>query len=360
MQVSRTLETLRWGKEIDAADLPDHEIELLEQLGGPTLIAVPGADSTRTRVVTTLLHGNEPSGLRAVHRWLRAGRRPATDLLIFIAGVETALHPPHFGHRAMPGGRDLNRCFRAPFEGNEGALAQEVLQRLCAVAPECLVDIHNNTGHNPAYGVACRVGEAEIGLVALFADKVVHAPLELGTIVEAMIEWCPSVTVECGRSGDPVADDLAYEGLCRFLETPDLALFGHDRGLDLLVEPIRVCVASGVDLAFGDDPQAGARLTVSADIDRHNFELLPEGSTIGWIESDAPWPLDARRPDGSECSRELFAIRDGVLSTRREFIPIMMTTRPEIALSDCLFYAAREEGAELHPPVEDESTDDSD
>lgn len=357
--MGRSIKALRWGKDLAAADLPRGEIDLLEQLAGPTIIAVPGADSTRTRVVTTLLHGNEPSGLRAMHRWLLSGRRPATDVLFFIAGVQTALHAPHFGHRALPGGRDLNRCFKAPFDGAEGELAREALERLCEVEPECLVDIHNNTGHNPAYGVAFRAGEAELGLVALFADRVVHAPLELGTLVEGMIDRCPSVTVECGRSGDPGADDVALEGLTKFLELPDLALFGHDHGLALLVDPIRVCVAPGVDLAFGDAPVSDARLTISADIDRHNFELLPSESTIGWVNDGGDWPLDARAPDGRECSRELFAIRDGVLSTQRNFIPIMMTTRPDIAVSDCLFYAATESADALRPPEDAESSEPS-
>ncbi len=41
----------------------------------------------------------------------------------------------------------------------------------------------------------------------------------------------------------------------------------------------------------------------------------------------------------------MFRLREGVLETCREFIPIMMTTEPEIAKSDCLFYAAREGGS---------------
>jgi hypothetical protein len=41
----------------------------------------------------------------------------------------------------------------------------------------------------------------------------------------------------------------------------------------------------------------------------------------------------------------MFRVKDGVLETCVDFIPIMMTTKPEIAKSDCLFYAARESGA---------------
>jgi hypothetical protein len=41
----------------------------LAQLGGPTAIHITGHDTRRCRVVVTLLHGNEPSGLKAVGKY---------------------------------------------------------------------------------------------------------------------------------------------------------------------------------------------------------------------------------------------------------------------------------------------------
>jgi hypothetical protein len=339
------LQMLQWGVDLGPTTLPQSEIEFLRMLGGPTLIAVPGKDPTRTRVVTTLLHGNEPSGLRAMHRWLRAGPRPTTNVLLFIASVDTALEEPHFSYRQLPGRRDFNRCFGPSRIDSEGELAKDVLSAILAAEPECLIDLHNNTGHNPAYGVAVRLGEAELGLVALFADRVVHAPLALGTLVEATIDHCPSVTIECGRSGAPEADDIAHAGLTTLLDRDDLEMRAPDRPMRILDEPIRVCLTSDVSLAFADAAEPSAHLTISADIDRHNFELLVAGAPIGWVRGGAAWPLDARRPDGTECSHEIFHVRGGVLETRIDFIPIMMTTKPEIAKSDCLFYAARESDA---------------
>jgi hypothetical protein len=337
------LRRLRWGVDLEPDQIPDSEIDFLRALGGPTLITVPGADPSRTRVVTTLLHGNEPSGLRATHRWLRSGRGSVPNAAFFIACVDTALSEPHFSHRHLPERRDFNRCFNPPWDEPEGELAKEVLSEILALEPESLVDLHNNTGHNPAYGVAVRIGETELDLVALFADRVVHAPLALGTLVEATIEHFPSVTIECGRSGDPSADDIASEGLASYLGRGEVGPRDAAHSMAILSEPIRVCIASDVSLAFGDTGSREAQLTVSSDIDRHNFELLPSGSPIGWVHPGGEWPLDARRPDGSECSREMFRLRGSVLETCRDFIPIMMTTKPEIAKSDCLFYAVREE-----------------
>ena len=59
----------------------------LESLGGATAWLVPGRDRSRTRVVTTLLHGNEPSGFVALHDWLRSGPQPAVDSLLIVGNV---------------------------------------------------------------------------------------------------------------------------------------------------------------------------------------------------------------------------------------------------------------------------------
>ena len=51
--------------------IPSDPVAWLRQLGGPTAIRLSGRDRSRCRTVVTLLHGNEPSGVRALHGWLR-------------------------------------------------------------------------------------------------------------------------------------------------------------------------------------------------------------------------------------------------------------------------------------------------
>ena len=80
------------------------------------------------------------------------------------------------------------------------------------------------------------------------------------------------MTVECGRSGDPAADDLALLGVERLLEADGLELDGTPPFLEVVVDPVRVSVWPGVELEFGDGPGAEG-LVVSREIDRHNFEL---------------------------------------------------------------------------------------
>lgn len=339
-----------WGADLDAGRLGADVVSFLRALGGPTLLRVPGRDGGRLRAVSTLLHGNEPSGVRALHRWLSEDPVPAVDVLLFVGAVGTALALPGFAHRFLPGAIDLNRCWlpprtgeRAGEAGQERRLAERVLTRLRAESPECLVDLHNNTGHNPAYGVTPRIGAPERHLVGLWADRVVHTPLALGTLVEATCASWPSVTIECGRSGDPAADDVALAGLRRLVDAPDLALDAPPPLLEVAVDPVRVSVRPGVPLDFGDGPGEGPGLVVSREIDRHNWERVPSGTCIGWVEAGCEWPIEALGAEDADRSLELFALRDGRLETRKPMIPVMMTTHRENALADCLFYAAQPE-----------------
>jgi hypothetical protein len=319
--------------------IPARVEDFLGLLASPVLISAKGRDPRRTRIVATLLHGNEPSGLRAVHAWLRTGSVPAVNALILVAAIRTALAPPGFAHRFLPGRNDLNRCWFPPFETPAGRFAREVLRLLRESNAESLVDLHNNTGHNPPYGVGPVPGAAELHLVSFFAERFVHSPLQLGTLVEATRSDFPSVSVECGRSGDPAADASALAGLEAYLTEERLEPRPPwAKRMEVFVDPVRVSVREGMGLAFGDGPVAGADLTVARGIDRHNFERLEQGSVIGWLGPRGLWPVEAIGESSRDRSQDLFRARGGVLETRRPLTPIMMTSNRRGVLDDCLFY----------------------
>ncbi len=331
-----------WTRDALGAPPPD-PADFLRALGGPAAIRVPGRDRSRTRAVTTLLHGNEPSGLRALHAWLRRGETPAVDALLVVGNVEAALAPPGFAHRMLPGRRDLNRCFLGPFDDRDGALAREILDALAGARAEAVIDLHNNTGHNPAYGVGLDAGVPVLHLVSLFADRFVLSRLRLGALMEALA-GAPCATIEVGRSGDPAADAVALSGLERFLAR-DAVLGGEGLPLVQVLEmPMRAELRAGLRLAIGDAPDAGAELTLRADLDRHNFERVEAGTALGWCA--APFcPLVLRDESGADRSADYFALEGGRLRTTRPLVPIMITTDPEIAAVDCVFYVVRERGA---------------
>ena len=184
MAVTSMTEIAIWHNP-QADQLGATEVEFLAILGQPTCLVIPGADSSRCRFVVTLLHGNEPSGLIAVHRWLTGTRpAPAVDIYCVVMNVEAACTSPPFSWRHLPGTRDLNRCFRAPFDDIPGKQAQSLLALIHQQGPEALIDIHNTSGMGPAFGVAVFYDRQHDALVSLFAERLVITDLRLGALME--------------------------------------------------------------------------------------------------------------------------------------------------------------------------------
>ena len=313
--------------------------EFLTRLGGPTWIFLPGQDPSRTRAVTTLLHGNEPSGVRAIFQWLRSGTRPHVNLACFIGAVDAALAEPGFAHRHLPDCRDLNRCFRMPFEGREGRMAAGVLDRLRAINPEALIDFHNTSGRSPAYGVTTRLGEPQKALTALFSDHLIVTDLRLGTLMEAMEDDFPTLTAECGGAGDARSDETAMTALRSYAMAKSLWNAPHRSAqVKTFHHPIRVSLEAGKQVAYGASSLFDVDLTLRKDADQFNFGVLNQGETLGWVRDDSLGVVVARDAKGRDRTREMFAVVDGRLVVAQPARIMMMTTNPHIAVSDCLFY----------------------
>ncbi|KEA64075.1 hypothetical protein ADIMK_1810 [Marinobacterium lacunae] len=319
------------------------DAEFLNRLSGAAVILIPGRDRSRTRALCTLLHGNEPSGTRALHRYLREGHIPLVNLLCCVPAVETALHEKLYQHRYLPGERDMNRCFRPPFDDRPGAIAHRILQILAEYRPECLIDIHNTSGAGPAFGVVTYEDHTHEALVSLFTEHLVVNDLKLGALMELSRPECPVVTIECGGAGDPRSDRIAYEGLLRYASGEDVLKLAPGTHLELYHSPIRLELSEGASLTYDTRPVPGVDLTVPPDLERYNFGTAPEGTFIGWLDGSASRQrLSAKNGQGIDRLGEWFKVEDGRLMTALPLKLFMITHRKDIALSDCLFYAAPE------------------
>ena len=313
--------------------------EFLEKLGGPTWLRLPGRDGSRTRALATLLHGNEPSGIRALFEFIRSAERPAVNLVCFVGAVEAALAPPGFANRSLPGRHDLNRCFREPFNFSEGHVAREVIGRLREAKPEALIDMHNTSGRSPAYGVTTQLGIVQKTLTSLFSNHLVLTDLRLGTLMEATEFDFPTITVECGGARDPNSDKVALEGLRQYLRTE--SVWGLQAKFDLVTvfqHPVRVQLREGLNVAYSSRRVPDADLTLFRDVDLHNFGILQAGEVLGWLGAAHLEVLRARDSTGRDRTQEIFEEKAGCLVVTQPGHILMMTTDPVIAKGDCLFY----------------------
>ncbi len=321
-----------------SAELDDTVETFLQRLGGPCWIRVRGRDRSRVRALITLLHGNEPSGTRALHRFLRSAGQPATDILALVANVPAALAGPGFSQRMLPGRRDLNRCFAGPPDDDEGRLAREILDTLRAARPEALIDLHNTSGAGPAYGVGVRADPSFLALASLFASHYVLTDIRLGALMEATADEFPTVTVECGGAQEAKSDAVAFAGIEKYFCMENVVGDGSDRpDVTVIERPLRIRLADGATVAYAGTPVEGRSLTLRTDIDRFNSNLLKAGEPIGWARRRVP--LDVSGRGGSHTGEDLFELRGGRLRARMPLRLFMATTDVRIAVADCLFYA---------------------
>lgn len=312
-------------------------IEFTRKLGGPAWITVPGRDRGRSRAIVTLLHGNEPSGVKAVFDLLKSGKPPATDLGIVVASVDAALREPIFSHRYLPGEADLNRCFREPLDTNQRQLANEILATVQDFKPEAVIDTHNTSGHSEPFAVATQDDPKFVQLAQRFTRRLVVLDLKLGTLIEQASEFMPVVTVEFGGFMDPGADALARETLNGFAHAHQL--FDMETGpMMVLRHPHRLEVDEQTALHYSASVEDEADITISNTIDQLNFSRVEAGTAIGWADPGGVGHLRVLSADGDDLVSDYLMERDGLLTTVQPITLFMATTDPAIAKRDCLLY----------------------
>lgn len=317
-------------------------LEFLRALDGPTAFVQRGRHRSPRRALATLIHGDEPSGIRALWSWLRSDAIPYADTLFIVGNVDAALAPPGFAWRYLDGERDLNRCFVPPFSGRQGALCRAMLDEIADFDPVCLIDVHNTSGVGAAFGVAPEHSAAHEALMTGFSEKLIVSGIRLGSLVEAANEICPSITVECGGAIDTYADRVAEQGLEVFLSVEDpRRAERRDLPMELLHHPVRVELKPSCTIGYGDEPD-GADVVLMHDVERFNFGVVSPDDQLGWLGADGLHALTAMTVGGRDVITDVLRCDDsGALRPARELKLFMVTTKERAAREDCLFYAIR-------------------
>ncbi len=323
----------------NAADIGDNPESFLAWLAKPTAIKVTGKDSSRVRCVCTLLHGNEPSGTQAVFQYLKTGEIPAVDAWFIIASVEAARKTPLFSNRMLENNRDLNRCFKAPFDDEQGRLAKSILDFIHNIKPECLVDIHNTSGSGPAFGVAIKDDSDHAAITSLFTNDLIVTDLRLGALMELSESDVTTVTIECGGVNDYAASIIAQEGIHRYLSAEHvLAKEGIEYLVNTFHNPIRLETKDDGKVAYQDEIDLSAVITLPVQAEKFNYGTLTPEEAIGYLGANGFSRMTAKDQKGVEHIEEYFEARAGQLFAKHPMKIFMATTSPFIARTDCLFY----------------------
>ncbi|NKB34089.1 MAG: succinylglutamate desuccinylase [Pseudomonadales bacterium] len=323
-------------------DIGDTAFEFLKLLTGPTHIHLTGNNSSRCRAVTTLLHGNEPSGLYAVFNAIKQQVKPVIDIHIFIPSVDAAKQEPGFIYRMLPHQKDINRCFKPPFGDTEqDHLAKELLTKLEEINPECVIDIHNTSGSSPSFGVTTFMDERHDALVSLFTHRMIVTDLLMGSLMEISEHMMPTVTIECGGAQDSESNQMATDGLFKYLTLDDVFSAEHsDLSLEQFHNPLRLELLEGSDIAYGTYSLMEDGVTLLPEIEHFNFGYVNPENKLGFVSGDLAANLTVMDTSGNERLFDYFELKDGELFTTKRLKLFMVTTNPEIARKDCLLYLA--------------------
>jgi succinylglutamate desuccinylase len=305
--------------------------DLVDILGGPALIHLPG-EHPQPLFIATLLHGNEPTGWQAICRLMQTqGERPLPRAMaLFIGNV----HAAREGLRHLDDQADYNRIWR-DHDGVESGLATQVLAAAAQLRPVACIDVHNTSGVNPVYGCIHDLDDASGGLAQHFAETVVLVQQPDSLLSMALSSLAPSITLECGKPGNPATTQWISDRLQALLAESDISARmqrAHDKVLRAVA---RVRVPDHVNFSFTD---ARAELCLSAELEQHNFRTIPGGTVIASIRSGSEGALEALDDSKTDVTERYFRQQQGKLVTAREIMLSMFTTNERIVRQDCLCY----------------------
>lgn len=328
------------------ADILDCPAErLLEKLGGPTVISLPGRNP-RPFFISVLLHGNETSGWNGLRRWLARQRTLPRSVTLFIGNVRAAA----VNLRTLPDQQDYNRIWRTDDEP-EATLVRDIRRIVDREPWLAAIDLHNNTGHNPHYTVLTDLRLDNLGLAQLFSDTAVLVS-EPDTVMTRMFDGvCPAVTLELGPIADERSDDrcLAFLEKCFLLDEVPSA---RREDMNLYRALARVHVAEQADFGFtnggGSVPphtSSGPSLMLTGGVEGVNFHPLPAGFEFGSGSGDIETLLCVLDGEHRDVTRRYFELVDGRIRLTRPVTPAMYTTDPLVVRQDCLCYLMERMGA---------------
>lgn len=316
----------------------------------PTLLHLQGR-RPNPLFVSVLLHGNEDTGFLAIQRLLKKYRSQPLprSLSIFFGNIEAAKK----GMRRLDGQPDYNRVWPGTElpESDETRLMQQVVGSIASRKPFASIDMHNNTGKNPHYGCINFLDNRFQQLASLFSHIVVYFQTPKGVQSMAMAQYCPAVTVECGKPHLPHGVEHAFDYLDTVLhleEIPNKAVPPHD--IDIFHTVARVMVSAELTIGFGKDK---ADIVFREDLDSLNFSELSIGTPFARIREGITKPLLVLDENGEDVSAAYFAVVENEVVLTQAVMPSMLTLKEKIIRQDCLCYLMErvdiDEVAELAP-----------
>lgn len=299
----------------------------------PTILHLEGRRKERV-FICAFLHGNEDAGLFAVQKLLRKYKNQdlPRSVSIFFGNVYAA----RLGLRLLENQCDFNRVWPGSHlaDCSEKRMMAAITDKISKMALFASIDIHNNTGKNPHYACVNVLDFRSLQLARLFSNKIVFFQNPKGVQSMAFAEFCPSVALECGKTGTETGAHHAFEFIDAVLhsnEIPNHALKPHEAGVFQTIARVQI----PINASFGFDSR-GQDIELLPEIEQYNFSELEPGAKFAY--SSKSLVFDAFDDDGNNVSSGYFKNNNGIILLKTPIMPAMLTLNEKVIEQDCLCY----------------------
>lgn len=314
--------------------------QFLLSLDVPTIIDITGKNTDKTRVITTLLRGNEPSGLIAIHRWLASNveaEQPEVNLRFIIVSIEAATSTPLLSTRYLDNGIDINRCFGTHLNHGYYQRANMISHAINEVSPEVVIDIHNTPSDGPSFAITPLISTDGLTASSFFSDTIMLSGISRGALMEQHF-GCPVITIECGGPLDEQAHTVAFQGISALANCPNLSSCRQENSVNIIYKPLCLMLNTDVELHFAQHDEGFAGVTLLKKIAHFNYGGAKKGQMLGWLDEHGLNNLLLINDVGENVVDTYFSVRDNQLICATHLTIFMATDNVDIAKDDCLFY----------------------
>lgn len=313
------------------------DIEAVQQLTKPTIIRVKGQDDSKAVLVSSILHGCEPCGFRAVLKELNSEPDYPFDVYYFFGNVKSAQVEPVFTHRLVPGGQNFNRIWTDNPTTEDEHTAKDILEFLETLPLTAVLDIHSFTAKNTnPHGFIESHNKKTVELAKKLLPTTFITEGFIGAMIERTEAIAPSLVIECGTNGSKEADIFAYESLQRFFiatgvkdgQVEDICTGIYDGMTNIKIKP-------DASVAWADEPQ-DVDVTLRTDANTLNHKELPHGEPIGYANNLDVFIVTTK--DGTQDPATVFELKDGKILLKHAVVPNLMSTNERISKESGFYF----------------------
>ncbi|MFZ9000872.1 MAG: hypothetical protein ACO20H_06185 [Bacteriovoracaceae bacterium] len=305
-----------------------HE-NILDFFSAPTLMSLDFGKQ-KWLVVSILLHGNETVGLEVLRNIKSIIKsRPVTKNLAILIGNTGACSQ---GLRQLPGQMDFNRVWS---EKGELGFAKDFISWVEDKDIFATIDCHNNTGKNPLYSCVTTTDYSTLYLGSLFSRNLVYFEKPKDVFSRRFGLQAPSVTLECGRSGNPLGLKKCVEFIHDIFHIEELSLSDPShQNIKIYHTVVRVKVPSDLNVGFGSGE---FDIVFPENIDEYNFTPLTAGEVLAKTNLNKI-PLILLNDQDEVVTDQYLKLNGNHICFKKDVVPSMFTKCIDIMKSDSFGY----------------------